>query len=276
MFGSLGEMYYLCSVLNNKNTMTNINQPLFETKAVSKATDQLMSVQTEQTITSLEVAELTGKRHDNVLADIRNILSQMEENNRLNFQETSYTDSRNRKQTCYSLTKEGCLCLVSGYDANLRMKIINRWKELEQHYVQQPQQATIQDKMFFINAVAEGLRLNEPSRLALYKQVNDQHCLGLSLPSYTPSKGVLKSLTDCLKEVGSEFSAKKFYPVLETGGYVERKSRFTHDGSMKHFWSLTKKGMEWGENQVNPNNPRETQPLFFADKFVDLYEGLLK
>ena len=81
--------------------MSNINKPLFETKVVSKATDQLMSVQTEQTITSLEVAELTGKRHDNVLADIRNILSRMDKNNLHNFVETSYTDPRNREQTCY-------------------------------------------------------------------------------------------------------------------------------------------------------------------------------
>lgn len=235
-----------------------------------------MSIQTEQTISSLEVAELTGKNHKEVLRDIRNILSQLEDGVERNFAPSTYTSDRGKEYPMYLLTKEGCLCLVSGYDANLRMKIINRWKELEQHYGQQPQQATIQDKMFFINAVAEGLRLNEPSRLALYKQVNDQHCLGLSLPFYTPSKGVPKSLTDCLKEVGSDFSAKKFYPVLETGGYVERKSRFAHDGSLKHFWSLTKKGLEWGENQVDPNNPHETQPLFFADKFVGLYEGLLK
>ena len=66
--------------------MNSTNQPLFETKAVSKATDQLMSAQTEQTITSLEVAELTGKEHKNVLADIRNIISQMDEINQLNFQ----------------------------------------------------------------------------------------------------------------------------------------------------------------------------------------------
>lgn len=254
--------------------MSNINKPLFETKAVSKATDQLMSAQTEQTITSLEVAELTGKEHKHIMRDIRNLLDQGVA--QTNFGPGSYKDAQNQERPMFLLTKKGCLILASGYDALLREKIIDRWEELEQHYVQQPQQATIQDKMFFINAVAEGLRLNEPSRLALYKQVNDQHCLGLSLPSYTPSKGVLKSLTDCLKEVGSDFSAKKFYPVLETGGYVERKSRFTHDGSLKHFWSLTKKGLEWGENQVNPNNPRETQPLFFVDKFVGLYEGLLK
>lgn len=93
--------------------MTKINQPLFETKAVSKATDQLMSVQTEQTITSLEVAELTGKVHKNVLADIRNILSQMDENAQLNFQPGSYKDAQNQERPMFNLTKEGCLCLVN-------------------------------------------------------------------------------------------------------------------------------------------------------------------
>ena len=113
--------------------MSNNNQPLFETKAVSKATDQLMSVttQSEQTINSLEVAELTGKRHDAILRDIRNILPQLDEISLHNFVESTYTSDRGKEYPMYRLTKEGCLCLVSGYDANLRMKIINRWKELE-------------------------------------------------------------------------------------------------------------------------------------------------
>ena len=111
--------------------MNSTNQSLFETKAVSKATDQLMSATTEQTITSLEVAELTGKNHKEVLRDIRNILSQLEDGAERNFALSEYKDSTGRTLPCYRLTKEGCLCLVSGYDANLRMKIINRWKELE-------------------------------------------------------------------------------------------------------------------------------------------------
>ena len=80
--------------------MSNINKPLFETKAVSKATDQLMSVttQTEQTITSLEVAELTGKEHKNVLADIRNVISQLEDGPELNFQLGSYKDAQNQER----------------------------------------------------------------------------------------------------------------------------------------------------------------------------------
>ena len=82
-----------------------------------------------ETMTSLEIAEVTGKRHDSILRDIRNILSQGVDAH--NFVETYYTDKSNRQQKCYTLTKKGCLILASGYDVILREKIINRWEELE-------------------------------------------------------------------------------------------------------------------------------------------------
>lgn len=94
------------------NEMNSINQQLFDVKATSKATDQLLSVtkQTEQTITSLEVAELTGKNHKEVLRDIRNILSQMDENAQRNFALGSYKDTQNQERPMYRLTHHQ-LCL---------------------------------------------------------------------------------------------------------------------------------------------------------------------
>lgn len=89
----------------------------------------------KQTMTSLEIAELTGKRHDSVLRDIRNILAQGVDAH--NFVETSYTDKSNRQNKCYELSKKGCLILASGYDALLREKIINRWEYLETNNRQQ-------------------------------------------------------------------------------------------------------------------------------------------
>ena len=83
----------------------------------------------KETMTSLEIAEVTGKRHDSVLRDIRNLLLQGIDAH--NFVEASYTDKANRQQKCFTLTKKGCLILASGYDALLREKIINRWEELE-------------------------------------------------------------------------------------------------------------------------------------------------
>lgn len=83
----------------------------------------------KETMTSLEIAEVTGKQHQHVMRDIRAILSQGVDAS--NFGLTSYTDKSNRQSPCYRLTKKGCLILASGYDALLREKIINRWEELE-------------------------------------------------------------------------------------------------------------------------------------------------
>ena len=83
----------------------------------------------KKTITSLEIAELTGKNHAHILRDIRNLLSQGV--NESNFGLVEYTDKKGERRPCYELTKKGCLILASGYDALLREKIINRWEELE-------------------------------------------------------------------------------------------------------------------------------------------------
>lgn len=82
-------------------------------------------------MTSIEVARVTGKQHSNVMRDIRNLLEQLEDRGGFSFELTSYTDKSNRQSSCYLLTKKDCLLLSSGYDANLRAKIINRWEKLE-------------------------------------------------------------------------------------------------------------------------------------------------
>lgn len=84
-----------------------------------------------ETMNSLQIAEVTGKRHSDVLRDIRNLVEQLEDDNERNFALVEYTDGKGERRPMYELSKKGCLCLASGYDANLRMKIINRWEELE-------------------------------------------------------------------------------------------------------------------------------------------------
>lgn len=41
-------------------------------------------------------------------------------------------------------------------------------------------------------------------------------------------------------------------------------------GSVKKFKSITGEGLNYGENQVNPNNPKRTQPLYYEEKFFEL------
>ncbi|EIS3744298.1 phage regulatory protein/antirepressor Ant [Aeromonas hydrophila] len=78
-------------------------------------------------MSSVEIAELTGKEHKNVLADIRKMLVEIQSAEK----SADYQDSMGRAQPCLMLDKNESLCLVAGYSAVLRMRIIRRWQELE-------------------------------------------------------------------------------------------------------------------------------------------------
>lgn len=84
---------------------------------------------TQNKMSSLQIADATGKEHKNIIRDIDILISKGID--KLNFELTSYKDKSNRYQRMYSLTMKGCLILASGYDPILREKIINRWEELE-------------------------------------------------------------------------------------------------------------------------------------------------
>ena len=84
-----------------------------------------------ETMTSLVIAEATGKEHKSVMRDIRILSEQVTEKDGYTFVPVSYTDAYNRQQPMYSLGKKECFLLASGYSPLLRAKIIDRWMELE-------------------------------------------------------------------------------------------------------------------------------------------------
>lgn len=63
-------------------------------------------------IDSLKVSEITGKAHDKLLRDIRGYIDIISRSPKLEsesfFVESEYFNSRNQKQPCYLLTKQGC------------------------------------------------------------------------------------------------------------------------------------------------------------------------
>ena len=94
-------------------------------------TNQIAKFNDSQTMSSRDIAELTGKLHKNVLRDIDEILKSLSSELRLGFKSSTYKDSTGKANRCYNLDKDSTLCLITGYDVNARMKIIKRWHELE-------------------------------------------------------------------------------------------------------------------------------------------------
>jgi len=82
------------------------------------------------TMSGLEIAELTDKRHDNVMADIRAMLGGLNLAP-LSFQ-GSYKDKNKQDRPCFHLTRDLTETLILGYSAPLRHAVVVRLRELEE------------------------------------------------------------------------------------------------------------------------------------------------
>ena len=116
--------------------------------------------------------------------------------------------------------------------------------------------------------------MNDVSKVALFNKASkDLANKGIAyIPAidYVDSKGQLLSATELLKRNQIFVSVNKFNGLMMIEGFLEDKTRPSSKGGVKHFKSLTDKGLEFGENQVSPHNPRETQPLYYEGKFRQL------
>lgn len=66
---------------------------------------------TRNTITSMEVAEMVGKKHCDLLRDIRKYVDQLGESKIAFtdfFKEATYTTEQNKILPCFQVTKKGC------------------------------------------------------------------------------------------------------------------------------------------------------------------------
>ena len=90
---------------------------------------------TVQTITSLEIAELTGKQHKHVMEAIRKMEPAWIKICGSIFRLTSRTivqpNGGTREVPCYSLTKTECLYIATKFNDEARAKLVLRWEELE-------------------------------------------------------------------------------------------------------------------------------------------------
>ena len=91
---------------------------------------KLMNMTSTMTMTSLEIAELTGKEHKHVLRDIREMIDTIGSPNLDSKQYQVFTLKNGMTSKCL-LDKELTTTLVSGYSTLMRHAIIKRWLELE-------------------------------------------------------------------------------------------------------------------------------------------------
>ena len=96
--------------------------------------NEISTIVDGERMTSLQIAEITGKRHEDVMKSIRKMETAWEKVAEGKFSLGSYKDENNQDRPCYSLNKEECLYIATKFNDEARAKLIKRWKELEEQH----------------------------------------------------------------------------------------------------------------------------------------------
>lgn len=230
------------------------------------------------TMSSREIAQLTGKEHKNVKRDIQGMLSELGRD-ALSF-ERIYLDSSSRRQTEYHLDRELTQTLITGYSIPLRHRVIQRLAELEAGERAQPTSNKVVGELAIAECYARLLKPAPSSQVAMLAKIAKINGLSTEfLPAYAidaptdadqRSSAPTKALTPLLREHGIDLSASAFNQLLKAHGVLKRMTRKNSRQQQVEFWSVTEAGLVYGKNMTSPNNPRETQPHWYVDRFAQL------
>lgn len=219
----------------------------------------------------MEVAELTGKRHDSVLRDIRNILQQGVAAH--NFVEGYYKDANQQDRPCFNLTKKGCLILASGYDAVLREKIINRWEELEMNN----QSNNFQIPQTFAEALMLAAKQAEQIE-SQHKQLQEQQpkVLFSDVVAGSRSSCLIGELAKLITQGGYTIGQNRLFQWMRDNGYMGKKGEnynIPYQQYVEQGLFELKKGTRSGNDGVmyttiTPKVSGKGQ-IYFLNKFIN-------
>lgn len=198
-----------------------------ETKGVLQGAHNYLAAfqgEGEPTMSSREIAELTSKRHDNIMVDVRKMLLELHgEGGLLSFQDTLRNEQNGQRYTIYRLPKRETLILVSGYSVALRARIIDRWDELERA-------SRAADPMTLLNdpAAMRGLLLNYSEKVLALQAVNDELApKAEALDRIATADGSL-CVTDAAKAL--QMQPKALFSYLKAHGWI-----FSRMGAQGYF-----------------------------------------
>lgn len=120
-------------------------------------------------VSSLDIAEKFGKRHDKVLEAIRRVVTDLPISFRLpNFGESSYTNDQGKEQPCYHLTRDGFSLLAMGFTGKKalawKVKYIEAFNAMEAELLKKAKPAPRQRRPRKALPAPEQLALPTPAK----------------------------------------------------------------------------------------------------------------
>jgi anti-repressor protein len=177
---------------------------------------ELIQISEVNTMSSREIAELTGKRHDHILRDCDVLNESYEKIPLPKIGEGYYThpNTGNQQHREYLLTKMQCFDLMTGYSTELRIKVNRRWEELERN---QQFQVPSSFKEALLLAAQQQEQIEKQQ-----KQIDTMRPKEVFTDAVTGSQSscLIGELAKILRQNGIEIGEKRLFQWLRNNGYL--------------------------------------------------------
>lgn len=169
---------------------------------------------TTQTMSSREIAELTGKNHQHVLRDIDKLNESYSSMGLSKVGQSSYTNEQGREFRQYQLTRIQTFDLMTGYNLELRIKVNRRWEELENaQKLQLPQ--TYADAL---RQLAEQVEESEKQKQLIAEQA--PKALFADAVATSTQSCLIGELAKILRQNGVEIGQNRLFVWLRENGFL--------------------------------------------------------
>ncbi|QIW86671.1 transcriptional regulator [Klebsiella phage LASTA] len=244
------------------------------------------------TMTSVEISELVGSRHDSV----KRTVERLAESGVIQFPplvkvENKQSNSPNRFSDAYHFEgergKRDSIIVVAQLSPEFTARLVDRWQELESKIAATPPANLsdgVQASLMLVESMKRTLNLSNSSTLGAYRKIESHFALPSLTPAYAidapsdaadGSSRTTSALRTILQQRDFPVKVQYAYQRLQELGIVKRMSRPSSRGTEKQFWSITASGLLFGKNMTSPGNPRETQPHFFDSRADELLAMIL-
>lgn len=258
----------------------------------------------KRTMPSVDIAEMTGKRHSDVMRSIRAMELTWIKISERKFASASYKDEQGKPRPMYLLDYRECMYIATKFNDEARAKLILRWDELEKEDRAKESNAlpdptdsgaahTIHELIEWVGALQRLGGADKALTLELMKKIAEEKglpmvdipvstentpaekrpCIEKLTPSPAKEKDKCKivrkayTLTDLLKIHGKKYTAAQFNQLLIEKGFMEIRYK-----NGEPYKAIALKGLKYGVNSTRIDYPDTLLPVWYSDTFPRLVE----
>lgn len=157
------------------------------------------------TMTSLDLVEITGRRHADIMKEIRKEINDLGNLAEGIFSLSEYVDKSGKKNPMYTFGRKGAMQMAMKYSAEIRFKVIERLEELENKNKPTLPQTYLEALEALIKSEREKIQVIEENKV-IKEEIKYKNEVIVDITESVPAKTMRKMINSIIRKNTTEYA----------------------------------------------------------------------